>query len=76
MNLEFLPKDLLYNDITYDDSSKKMLESMEILEKAKMQKLKEKENNYENKEEEPDFWTKVGNFFNPFKCANYGNPNS
>jgi len=61
--------------MTYDDSSKRMLESMEILEKAKIQKLKEKESNYESKEEELSFWDKVANMLNPFKCANYGNSN-
>jgi len=75
--LDFLPKDLLYNDLTYDDSSKKMLESMEILEKAKMQRLRENENTYENKEkqEEIGFWDNLFSMLNPFKCANYGNPN-
>ena len=48
---------------------------MEILEKAKIQKLKEKENQQENKEEELGFWDKVANMINPFKCANYGHPN-
>jgi len=74
--LDFLPKDLLYNDINYDDSSKRMLESMEILEKAKIQRLKEKENQEQNYEEELGFWDKLANMLNPFKCANYGHQNS
>lgn len=73
--MDFLPKDLLYNDVTFEDSNKRMLESLEILEQAKLQRLKEKENNYEMKEEELGFWDKFTNMFNPFKCANYGNPN-
>ena len=71
LNLELLPKDILYNDISYNDTSKQMLESMEILEKAKIQKFV----SYENKEEEPTFWSKFENFMNPFKCAGNNNNN-
>jgi len=31
LDLGFLPKDLLYNDKTYDDSSKNLLAAIEIL---------------------------------------------
>ncbi len=64
--------------MNYDDSSKRMLESMEMLERAKIQKLKEKENHLENEEEQKEvgFFDKVIDFFNPFKCgANCGGVN-
>ena len=75
--MEFLPKDLLYNEITYDNSSRKLLESLEILEKANNQKSNENEKRFQIKEpEEPSFWTKLGDFLNPFKCADYGTSNN
>ena len=69
MNLDFLPRDLLYNDMNYDDSSKRMLESMEMLERVKIQKLRGKENQNEKKEEEMGFFDKFVDFLNPFKCG-------
>lgn len=63
--MSFLPKDLLYNDNSYQDSNKNLLYAIEVLEKA--QYNKEKSLVVEKKE--PTFWDKVGNVFNPFKCG-------
>lgn len=42
---------------------------MEMLERAKIQKLKEKENQEKEEEKEQGFFDKVADFFNPFKCG-------
>ena len=63
--------------MNYDDSSKRMLESMEMLERAKIQKLKEKENLEEREEKDQGFFDKFVDFLNPFKCgAQCGPPNA
>lgn len=68
LNLEFLPKDLLYNDLNYNEATKNMLDSLNILEKAKKTKIQiENKQNY--KKDQDDVWTKIGDFFNPFKCG-------
>jgi hypothetical protein len=63
--MSFLPKDLLYNEATYQDSNKNLLYAIEVLEKA--QNTKEKSLVLEEKEE--TFWTKLGNVFKPFQCG-------
>jgi hypothetical protein len=62
--LEFLPKDILYGNQNYHESNKNLLDAIEILEKAQTQQL-----NAKPKVEEEGFWSKVGTFFNPFKCG-------
>lgn len=65
LDLSFLPKDLLYNDKTFEDSNKNILSAIEMLEKAQENK---KEVDNESKEAKT-FWDKVSNFMNPFKCG-------
>ena len=49
-----------------------MLESIEILEKAKQSKLNNE--NFKKEEKDENIWKKIGNFFtNPFKCGNNTN---
>ena len=63
LDLGFLPKELLYDESNFDDSNKKLMSALDVLENAqKGRKVKE-----EKKEE--NFWDKVGNFFMPFKCG-------
>jgi len=69
IDLDFLPKDVLYNEKTFDESNKNILAAIEILEKAN-----------ENKREiDQDvrggrgFWDKFSNFWNPFKCGHADN---
>lgn len=65
MDLDFLPKDLLYNDSTYKESNRQLLAAIEILEKAQSQK----EKNVKVEEKNEGFWSKVGKIFTPFKCG-------
>jgi len=46
-----------------------MLDSMTILEKAKKTKLQLEEKKDYNNNNQDDVWTKIGHFFNPFKCG-------
>jgi Tfp pilus assembly protein PilV len=66
--MSFLPKDLLYTDNSYQESSKNLLSAIELLEKAQENKKEIDKENKENK----SFWHKMGNFLNPFKCGNAG----
>ena len=61
-------KDVMYNDIAFDDKSKNMLDSINILEKAKISKATD-DYYKNNKKNEEDVWDKIGDFFNPFKCG-------
>jgi len=54
--------------MNYNEATKNMLDSMKILEKAKMTKNKH-EIYQENKVNNEDVWSKIGDFFNPFKCG-------
>jgi len=67
--LEFLPKDLLYNDLKYNEATKNMLDSMNILEKAKKTKIQMESQSLNKMNDTDDVWSKIGNFFNPFKCG-------
>jgi len=70
LNLEFLPKELLYNDLNYNDKTKNMIDSMKILEKAKTSKIKSDAlQDYNKQNNKDDVWSKIGDFFNPFKCG-------
>lgn len=53
-----MPKDLLYNDKSYEQSSQNLLSAIEILEKAQEDPVGEKE-------KPKSFW----DFINPFKCG-------
>lgn len=63
-----MPKDVLYNDFSYNDNTKNMLDSISILEKAKISKATD-DYYKNNKQDEEDVWSKIGDFFNPFKCG-------
>ncbi len=63
-----MPKDILYNDIAYNENTKNMLDSINILEKAKINKAKD-DYYKNNQKKEEDVWSKIGDFFNPFKCG-------
>ena len=65
-----MPKDVMYNDITYDDNTKNMFDSISILEKAKISKATD-EYYKSNKKDGEDVWDKIGDFFNPFKCGKW-----
>jgi len=67
--LEFLPKDILYNDLNYNEKTKYMIDSIKILEKAKTSKLKSDALNLDKNRDKEDVWSKIGDFFNPFKCG-------
>jgi hypothetical protein len=64
-----MPKDFLYNDTAYNENTKNMLDSISILEKAKISKAKDDYYKNNSKKEEDDVWTKISDFFNPFKCG-------
>jgi hypothetical protein len=64
--MSFLPKDLLYNNQSFQESNKNLLSAIELLEKAQKKREEEEE---EKKPDEKTFWEKVGNFLNPFKCG-------
>ena len=59
----FLPRDVLYNDVTFDDSKKNILSALDILENA--QDSKPKKEDEDNRSGFEKFW----NSFNPFKCG-------
>ena len=59
--MSFLPKDLLYNDKTYEDSSKNLLAAIDILEKAQQNKKV-----LDDGKKELSFWEKL---FSSFKCG-------
>jgi hypothetical protein len=65
LDLQFLPKDLLYNQKNYTESNKNLLAAIDILEKAQTQQNKPKV----EEEDDPSFWSKVGTWLNPFKCG-------
>ncbi len=67
--MEFLPKDILYNDLNYNEKTKYMIDSIKILEKAKTSKLKSDALNLDKNRDKEDVWSKIGDFFNPFKCG-------
>lgn len=69
LNLEFLPRDILYNDLNYNETTRNMLDSMHILEKAKKSKMQIESESQNNFKETDDVWSKIGDFFNPFKCG-------
>ena len=54
--------------------TKNMLDSINILENAKNSKIKNDMFQNENKNDE-DVWSKIGDFFNPFKCGKNQNQN-
>jgi hypothetical protein len=56
--MSFLPKDLLYTENSYQDSSKNLLSAIELLEKAQENKKEIDKENKENK----TFWHKMGIF--------------
>jgi len=65
----FLPRDLLYNNVNYDESKDGILSALNILEHAQEKELKS------GKESEPDNrsgWDKFVNAINPFKCGQNG----
>jgi hypothetical protein len=63
LDLEFLPKDLLYNNNKgYGDSQKNLLDAIDILEKAQNQQM----NTKQKVEDEPGFF---GRLFGHFKCG-------
>lgn len=68
LNLEFFSKDVLYNDINFSEHAKNMLESMDILEKAKKARIKNDNLRILDRKDE-DIWSKLGDFLNPFKCG-------
>jgi hypothetical protein len=63
--MSFLPKELLYNDHSFQESNKNLLSAIDLLEKAQENK---KEIDKENKEDKT-MWQRLGNFLNPFKCG-------
>ena len=63
--MSFLPKELLYNDHSFQDSNKNLLSAIDLLEKAQENK---KEIDKENREDKT-MWQRLGNFLNPFKCG-------
>ena len=76
LNMNFLPKDLLYNKNTsYKNSTQNILRTIDIVEKA--QKLQEEKNKKKiNKSEEKKVPEKKGFFdelFDHFKCGQCGN---
>jgi len=56
--MSFLPRDLLYNDKTYEQSANNILSAIEILEKAQ-------EDTVAEKVKPKSFWDMI----NPFKCG-------
>jgi hypothetical protein len=62
LDLDFLPKDLLYNNKGYGDSQKNLLDAIEILEKAQHQQINIKP----KVEEEQGFFSKM---FSNFRCG-------
>ena len=56
--MSFVPKDLLYNEKTYEQSTQNLLSAIEILEKAQ-------EDTIDEKVKPKTFW----DFINPFKCG-------
>ena len=56
--MSFLPRDLLYNDKTYEQSATNLLSAIEILEKAQ-------EDTVGEKVKPKSFWEMI----NPFKCG-------
>lgn len=65
--MSFLPKELLYNDSSYQNSNKDLLHAIEVLENAHSQKEKTQE--LPDNKQKHTFWNKMGNFLNPFKCG-------
>jgi hypothetical protein len=65
LDLEFLPKDLLYNDSTYEQSQKSLLAAIEILENAQQSKSEIQNEGKEAK----TLWDRFSTFMNPFKCG-------
>lgn len=63
--MSFLPKDLLYNNHSFQDSNKNLLSAIDLLEKAQ----RNKKENEKDQMGEKSFWEKVGSFLNPFKCG-------
>lgn len=80
LDLGFLPKECLYNDLTYDQSNNDLMQAINILEvaqdskerrsmltKQRLKANKEKEMLKEKeKEKDKGFF---GNFFSVFKCG-------
>jgi hypothetical protein len=64
LDLEFLPKDLLYNNKNYSDSHKNLMDAIDILEKAQNQQFNETPKTEPHAE--TSFWSKI---LNPFKCG-------
>ena len=63
--MSFLPKDLLYNNQSFQESNRNLVSAIELLENAQNWKIEDDG----NKNEEKTFWEKVGSFLNPFKCG-------
>ena len=71
LNMNFLPKDLLYNESNYKESTQSILKTIDLVEKAQIlheEKIKgnvtkKKDNNKENKK---GFWEDL---FSTFKCG-------
>jgi hypothetical protein len=59
-----VPKDLLYNENSYTNSSKNLMAAIETLEQAQIENRKKVV-----KKPQENFWNKVGDFFTPFKCG-------
>jgi len=64
-DLSIVPKELLYHDVnSYNLKQRNNISALETLEQAHIENKK-----VLNSPKEENFWSKVGNIFNPFKCG-------
>ena len=67
LNMNFLPRDLLYEGTNYKESTQKILRTIDLVEKAQRIQEEKKEKNKKKKEEPKESF--IDSLFNAFKCG-------
>ncbi len=67
LNMNFLPRDLLYEGTNYKESTQKILRTIDLVEKAQRIQEEKKEKNNKKKEEPKESF--IDSLFNAFKCG-------
>ena len=68
LNMNFLPKDLLYNETNYKDSTQSILRTIDLIEKSQRIQEEKKQKNIKKKEEPPKE-SFIDSILNVFKCG-------
>ena len=68
LNMNFLPKDLLYNETNYQDSTQSILRTIDLIEKSQRIQEEKKQKNIKKKEEPPKE-SFIDSILNVFKCG-------